>query len=188
LNSLYREARDACIDNVRQYIQDAKKLMEIGSYGHACALLILGREELGKSFIYHNLATDESVDASILIESHTKKSLAHLNKLTQFSFLSALKEWMEKKNYAPIAEFVEIFLAREEDEGDTERSFEQHTYLLEKEKELNKLKMDALYVDTIGGSVLSPLDYKFNETASKLLTELEEILDFLVNVILKMKA
>jgi len=92
---------------------------------------------------------------------------------------------MEKKNYAPIAEFVETFTAA--DEGDVERSSEQHAYLREKEKELNKLKMDALYVDTTGGSVLSPLDSKFKEIASRLLTELEEMLDFLVNVILKME-
>lgn len=57
----------------------------------------------------------------------------------------------------------------------------------EREKEFNRLKMDALYVDTTGVSVLTPSDSKFKEIAPRLLTELEELLDFVVNVIFKMK-
>lgn len=134
MSTLYLKARDACIENVVQYLKDTKKLMETGSYGHACALLILGREELGKAFTYHNIVIDKVLMGAPepLIKSHTKTPQAHLTKLMMFSFLSALKEAMEKKNYMRVYEFLETSRAREE--GDNDRAEEQHAWLRERER------------------------------------------------------
>lgn len=161
--------------------------MEIESHGHACALLILGREELGKAFIYHNVASDELLAdvAKDLIKAHTKTGKAHIYKLLQFRFLSALNEASENKTSAQnaMSEFSEGLRAF--DEEDIEKQQEELAKLGAKEKETNKLKMNALYVDTTELSIMTPLDSKFKEIAPRLLTELKRLLDFVVNVIFK---
>ena len=50
---LLKEAVQSCLVNVKQYFDDARLLVENGSYGHAFAFVVLGEEELSKAYIYH---------------------------------------------------------------------------------------------------------------------------------------
>jgi AbiV family abortive infection protein len=52
-NVLLSKPSKLCLDNAKQYIQDAQLLYSSKSYGHALALTVLSDIELGKSVIYH---------------------------------------------------------------------------------------------------------------------------------------
>jgi AbiV family abortive infection protein len=204
-NNLYLRARDACIENVLQYIKDAKKLIEAESYAHAYALSIIGQEELGKAFAYHTVGihgipTDV---ADKYIKMHTRnvkdqktreKVKAHIIKLQQYRFLLKLSELqgaIEKKTFvsasaraeAVFSEYLEGIKALEK--GDQKELKKQIDKLVEREEEINELKMDALYVDMTDQTIKTPLDSRFKEISLKALSDLEKTTNFVINTIFK---
>jgi len=202
LNDPFLRARDACLDNVRQYIKDAKKLMEIESYGHAYALLVVGMEELAKAFAYNAAGTNQILPEPLVqryIEMHTRNTKdsmtgeavkAHMIKLQQYSFISDMREVKKAMDKGiPALEaaqtvfsgYADLFKAfMEKDSKDRKKMLEK---LTAKEREINRLKMDAFYVEIAGKSVKTPLDPRFKEKAKKLLDELEETAEFVVNTL-----
>jgi AbiV family abortive infection protein len=203
-NSVYLKARDACVENVLQYIKDAKKLIEYESYAHAYALLIIGQEELGKAFAYHSAATAEVQKdvAEQIIKLHTKNVKdqktgeivkAHVIKLQQYRFLSKLsklQEAMEKKSSATEA-VLSVFSEYREgikaiEKGDKKELKKQLDKLVAKDEEINRSKMDALYVDVTDRIIKTPLDSRFKEISLKALSELEKTTNLVVNSLFKL--
>jgi AbiV family abortive infection protein len=66
-SKLFSKASKLCLDNAKQYIQDAKLLSSSKSYGHALALTVLCDIELGKAVIYH-LCTKGLINQEVLPE------------------------------------------------------------------------------------------------------------------------
>ena len=192
--NLYLKARSACVENVEQYIKDAKKLIEIESYGHAYALLIIGQEELGKAFAYHTIGTPKisSDDLEHYIKMHTKKTQAHIIKLQQYRFLSKLRELQEtlKKEISATEAALSVFseyLAgiNALEKGDSKILKKELSKLVAKEEEINRLKMDAFYVEIIDQCINTPLDPRFKETVLRVLSETEKTTNFVVNTIFR---
>jgi len=64
---LISKASKLCLENSKQYIQDAKLLFSSNSNGHALALTVLSDIELGKAVIYH-LCAKELINEEVLPE------------------------------------------------------------------------------------------------------------------------
>jgi AbiV family abortive infection protein len=202
-NSVHLKARDACVENVLQYIEDAKKLIEAKSYAHAYALLVIGQEELGKAFAYHTATTAEvPMDvAEQFIKMHTKNVKdqrtgeivkAHVIKLQQYRFLSKLSELQEAINKKTSATEAVLSVFSDYLEGikaletvDKKELKKQLEKLVAKEEEINRSKMDALYVDVTEPIIKTPLDPRFKEMSLSALSELEKTTNFVVNTIFK---
>jgi AbiV family abortive infection protein len=192
--NLYLKARDACIENVEQYIKDAKKLAEIESYGHAYALLIIGQEELGKAFAYHTMGVSKISpdDLEHYVKMYTKKTQAHIIKLQQYRFLSKLRELQEtlkgersatKAALNVFSEYLAGINALEKGDNNTLKN--ELSKLVAKEKEINRLKMEAFYVEIIDQGINTPLDPRFKEKVLGVLSETEKTTNFVVNTIFR---
>jgi len=204
-NSVYLKARDACVENVLQYIEDAKKLIEAKSYAHAYALLIIGQEELGKAFAYHTATTAE-VPMDVVeqfIKMHTKNVKdqrtgeivkAHAIKLQQYRFLSKLSELQEAINKktsateAVLSVFSDHFEGIKALETGDKKELKKQLEKLVAKEEINRSKMDALYVDVTEPIIKTPLDPRFKEMSLSALSELEKTTNFVVNTIFKIPA
>ncbi len=81
-NSKAYDAYAACHRNAQAFVDDARRLISTGSYGHAIALLVLAEEELGKSFLWTFEAMGIHLPGKVF-RSHTKKQSIEV-----FAFLS----------------------------------------------------------------------------------------------------
>lgn len=203
--NLYLKARDACISNVVQYTEDAKKLVELESYGHAYALAIIGMEELAKAFAYNAAGTNQMLPESVVqeyIKRHTRDTKntqtgevvkAHITKLQQYRFISRMHELhkMIKAGAPPFEAAQRVFndlapLLKALEEKDQKKLHKELDKLLAEENKANRSKMDAMYVDVAGDSVKTPLDPHFRDLAYEALNELEETTNFCVNTLFKL--
>lgn len=62
---LLSKASKFCLDNAKQYVEDAQLLYSAKSFGHALALTVLSDVEVGKSVIYH-LCSKELITEKVL--------------------------------------------------------------------------------------------------------------------------
>jgi hypothetical protein len=129
------------------------------------------------------------------VKLHKKGAEAHIAKLQEYRFLSKLLQIQEAmKKRKPVQEaFSEAFSEYKDGInalGKGIQSKELKTEIekmREKERIINDLKMDALYVDVINNTVTSPFDSKYKELAAKNLIALEQLTAFVVNVLFKLE-
>jgi len=206
MTNLHLKARDACIDNVVQYIGDAKQLIELKSHGHAYALAVVGMEELAKAFAYNAAGTNKILPKSLVqryIEMHTRNTRdtqtgevvkAHITKLQQYRFISKMHELnkMIKAGTPPFEAAQRVFddfavALKAFEERNQRKLHKELNKLLAEEERINKSKMDALYVEVAGDSIKTPLDSRFRELARQALNELEETTNFAVHTLFRMQ-
>ena len=112
---LLKEAVKSCLDNVEQYLKDARMLIENESYGHAFALTVLGEEELSKAFIYY-MCSEGWIPESFIkrvgrrANSHRRKQVI----AATFSFTFGITEFFKNLMNS----------SKEEGEGDPRKTIE----------------------------------------------------------------
>ena len=145
--ALFMEAKDQCFKNADQWLNDAKLLMDKGSFGHANALFRFAREEIAKAFVCW-LAAEELFpkDAKVIQSMFTKHIRKNevINAIYQSISLDLefLKKWEE----------MEVF----------ERYGTRSCHLMEEYRE------SAIYVDIddVEQKIRTPLTISETETKS----------------------
>src|SRR5438093_12089425 len=93
------QAALASFSNARLYLEDAKALIERGSYCHAFALLALGEEEMGKAFFLLLEIGDVSM-RKLVLSRHVPKQLVAVAIFDLFDFLLAALRLGYEQSYA----------------------------------------------------------------------------------------
>ena len=117
-----------CTENAESLLDAAKELASKGSYGHACALVLLSEEEIAKSLM---LATAATLDES------DKKSWR--------KFWSRFRKHKAKQDDLLLFDFFACESVTAED-----------TFKEMKSGLLERLKQLGIYVDNLDGSFVSP--------------------------------
>lgn len=140
---LLKEAVKSCLDNVEQYLKDARMLIENRSYGHAFALTVLGEEELSKAFIY--CMCSEGWVPESFIKRVGKRANSHRRKQVIAATLFFTLE---------IIQFFKniVDLSKKEGEGDLRKSIEiankklkEAMDYMQKNKDEMKSRMDQFF-------------------------------------------
>ena len=129
-------------------------------------------------------------DLEHYVKMYTKKTQAHIIKLQQYRFLSKLRELQEtlkgerSATEAALNVFSEYLAGINAlEKGDNNTLKNELSKLVAKEKEINRLKMEAFYVEIIDQCINTPLDPRFKETVLGVLSETEKTTNFVVNTI-----
>lgn len=140
---LLKKAVQSCLNNVEQYLKDARLLIENESYGHAFALTVLGEEELSKAFIYYMCS--EGLVSENFTKRVGRRSKSHRRKQ---GIAAALFFTFE------IVQFFKKIVdsSREEGERDPRKSIEivnkklqDAMDYMEKNKDEMKIRMDQFF-------------------------------------------
>ncbi|MFQ6060832.1 MAG: AbiV family abortive infection protein [Thermoplasmata archaeon] len=83
-------ASEECLDNARQFVEDAERLIESSSFGHAFSLLVLADEEMGKSLMFLFSLFGLSLKRSFL-RSHARKQFVQLGVSLAWTFMDLLR-------------------------------------------------------------------------------------------------
>jgi hypothetical protein len=108
---------------------------------------------------------------------------------TRASKLRELKETLKRERSAAEADlsvFSEYLAGINAlEKGDYNMLNKELSKLVAKEEEINRLKMDAFYVEIIDQCINTPLDPRFKETVLGVLSETEKTTNLVVNTIFR---
>jgi SMC interacting uncharacterized protein involved in chromosome segregation len=111
------------------------------------------------------------------------------NKHTRASKLRELKETLKRERSAAEADlsvFSEYLAGINAlEKGNYNMLNKELSKLVAKEEEINRLKMDAFYVEIIDQCINTPLDPRFKETVLGVLSETEKTTNLVVNTIFR---
>lgn len=98
---LLKDAVKSCVCNVEQFIKDAELLLDIGSYGHAFALAVLGKEEFAKGVTYY--ACSEGILPTNILKEVGRRRDSHIMKLAiELGIMRAYKQFVLKETVGDI--------------------------------------------------------------------------------------
>ncbi len=174
----------AAFNNAEVYLEDAKELIERGSFGHAFALMALGEEEMGKAFFRLLEIADFTMPKPVL-SRHIPKQLVAVAIFNLFDFLlpylrlgfEQVDLTDDRARIRQAEQLKEKFsnLAERKIELIRRRRIRDRRFIREKRRQLDRLenlqgrKMDGMYVDVRDdGTVSSPSDFREEETRNYL--------------------